>query len=158
MFDKPFNNIGVTSVVNSRNTDVFIDEIQLNFLPYNEYQILNISASSKSEERIVKLLNKVDCSHLNSEEAEALRDVLIKYNNAFYLEGDTLSHTDTITHRIEITDGVKPINSKPYRLAMSQREEIGKQVEKMLNENIIRPSNSAWNSPLLVVTIKTSDN
>lgn len=155
---KPSNNIGVISVLNTRNTDVYINEIYLDLLPLNEFQILSISSDTKSEDRIVTLLNKVDCSHLNNEETESLRDILIEYNSVFYLEGDILSHTDTITHRIEINEGIKPINTKPYRLAMSQREEIGKQVEKMLKENIIRPSNSAWNSPLLVVTKKLPNN
>jgi hypothetical protein len=50
--------------------------------------------------------------------------------------------------------GVTPINTRPYRLPESQREEIDRQVKQLLEEGIIVKSDSAWNSPLLIVAKK----
>ena len=44
---------------------------------------------------------------------------------------------------------------KPYRLPQSLKSEINEQVKKMLDEDIIEPANSEWNSPVLLVPKKT---
>jgi hypothetical protein len=54
-----------------------------------------------------------------------------------------------------VVPGTAPINTKPYRLPETQKAEIEKQVDKLLDEGIIQESNSPWNSPLLVVPKKT---
>ncbi|XP_020251114.1 uncharacterized protein LOC109828557, partial [Asparagus officinalis] len=60
-----------------------------------------------------------------------------------------------IDHRIPLEDGTKPICIRPYRHAHFLKDEIEKQVEDMLNKGIIRPSNSPFSSP--VVMVKKSD-
>lgn len=47
-----------------------------------------------------------------------------------------------------------PINTRPYRLPESQKEEIGRQVQQLAEEGIIAPSESPWNSPVLTVPKK----
>lgn len=58
-------------------------------------------------------------------------------------------------HTIHLEPGNTPINTRPYRLPESQKDEIDRQVEQLLKEDIIVKSNSPWNSPLLVVPKKT---
>ena len=47
-----------------------------------------------------------------------------------------------------------PINTRPYRLPESQKEEVDRQVKQLLEDGIIAKSDSPWNSPLLVVPKK----
>lgn len=47
-----------------------------------------------------------------------------------------------------------PIQSKNYRFPEIHKEEVKKQVAKMLNQGIIQPSISPWSSPLWVVPKK----
>jgi len=47
------------------------------------------------------------------------------------------------------------MNTRPYRLLESQKEEVDRQVKQLLEEGIIAKSDSPWNSPLLVVPKKT---
>jgi len=47
-----------------------------------------------------------------------------------------------------------PINTRPYRLPESQREEIDRQVKQLLEDGIIAKSDSTCNSPLFVVPKK----
>ena len=50
--------------------------------------------------------------------------------------------------------GGYPLNTRPYRLPVIQREEIDRQVKQLLEEGITAKSDSAWKSPLLVVPKK----
>lgn len=69
----------------------------------------------------------------------------------FFLPGDYLTHSDSITHSIDV-DKQPPINVRPYRLPQIHKEEI---IQNMVESNIIRPSKSPWNSPLLIVPKKS---
>lgn len=69
----------------------------------------------------------------------------------FYLPGDRLSCTNAARHTIQLEPSVTPINTQPYRLPESQKEEIERQVEQLVEEGIVTPSESPWNSPLLIV-------
>jgi hypothetical protein len=80
------------------------------------------------------------------------------FDDILFLEGDFFSFTDRIEHHIPISDIQVPINSKPYRLPHVQKEESKVQTETMLENGFIRPSNSPWNSPLLVVPKKKDKN
>lgn len=59
-----------------------------------------------------------------------------------------------MTHQIPLYDNTAPINIRPYRLAEAHKVEINKQIKEMLDEEIIVPSKSPWNAPLLVVSKK----
>lgn len=155
---KPVNNIGTISILNTLNTNVELKTINLIIAPMSQYEILKIESNGENESRINKLLERIDFKNLNNEELNSIKQILCDYNEIFYLEGDKLTHTDTVTHKIDIIPGSKPINCRPYRLPMTQRQEIDKQITKMLEEGIISPVNSAYNSPILVVPKKnTSD-
>lgn len=153
---KPTKNIGVIRVINTREMDINLSEVNLEFQPLENYNIMNFDSNIITEERLKKILEKIDLTHLNSEETEGIVDILDKYKDIFYLENDKLTYTTTIKHSIDIMTNTKPINSKPYRLPMLQRQEINKQIGQMLEENIISRTNSAWNSPLLLVPKKST--
>ena len=57
-------------------------------------------------------------------------------------------------HKINLTDESKAVNVAPYRYAHFQKSEIERQVEEMLRQGIIRPSNSPFSSPVLLVRKK----
>lgn len=153
---KPENNIGIISILNTTEVDVCFEEIYLEIVPLENYNILNIETMNNENTRINNLLSKVSFENLNEEESMNLKQILCEYNEIFYLEGDTLTHTNSITHKIDLESNSKPIYCKPFRLPFSQRQEIDKQVEKMLREDIIQPTSSSWNFPLLVVPKKSS--
>ena len=77
------------------------------------------------------------------------------HQDVFYLLGDRLSSARAVKHIITLESGVTPINTRPYLLPESQKEEVDRQVKQLLEEGIIVKSESSWNSPLLVVPKKT---
>ena len=57
-------------------------------------------------------------------------------------------------HQIPLLLGVKPINIKPYRYSPTQKDEIERQIKEMLSNGIIRPSQSPFASPVILVKKK----
>ncbi|KAK9739051.1 hypothetical protein QE152_g9310 [Popillia japonica] len=53
-------------------------------------------------------------------------------------------------HNIPTTDE-NPTHTKSYRYPQLHKDEVNKQIEKMLSQGIIRPSTSPWTSTLWVV-------
>eukprot|EP00794_Sanderia_malayensis_P019807 gene19807-21747_t len=56
-------------------------------------------------------------------------------------------------HRI-ITDDVQPVNRKPYRIPHAWYKETEQQISEMLKNDIIQPSSSPWNAPVILVKKK----
>ncbi|KAK8943096.1 hypothetical protein KSP39_PZI009423 [Platanthera zijinensis] len=57
-------------------------------------------------------------------------------------------------HGIQMKEGAAPPNVRPYRYPYIQKAEIKKSVKEMLTTGIIRPSTSAFSSPIILVKKK----
>ena len=71
----------------------------------------------------------------------------------FHLLNDKLSKTYKITHKIPTTDNV-PINVKQYGYPPHLREIVQKQVQEIIDNDIVEESESPYNSPLCIVPKK----
>jgi len=70
------------------------------------------------------------------------------------LSEDKLKGTNRITHSIPTTNNI-PIIIKQYRYLPIHKEEIKQQINKLLEQDIIQPSLSPFNSSLGVVPKKS---
>lgn len=61
---------------------------------------------------------------MNNEEKESIERLCSEYSDIFFLEGDTLSCTETIQHEIKTLRINQPIFQRPYRLPYSQKKEF----------------------------------
>ena len=57
-------------------------------------------------------------------------------------------------HRIEITDGTKPIRSMPYRHGPATSTKAEHEISKILDAGVIEPATSEWASPIVLVPKK----
>ena len=57
-------------------------------------------------------------------------------------------------HEIPLVDGARPVMVRPYRYPPALKDEIEAQVDSMLQQGIIQPSTSPFNSPVLLVCKK----
>lgn len=116
-----------------------------------QYKLQYFQNSQNSNNNIEEI--KVRADHLNSEEKHKLFKIIKQYQDLFPKENDRLTHTDVIQHEIK-TNSEIPIYTKSYRYPQIYKEEIDRQITKLLNDNIIRPSSSPWSSPVWMVPKK----
>lgn len=97
--------------------------------------------------------NLIQTDHLNSREKSQLFQLCDEFQEIFFREGQSLSFTSATKHRI-ITNDDLPIYTKSYRYPYVHKEEVQTQIQKLLEQGIIRPSYSPWSSPIWIVPKK----
>lgn len=100
-----------------------------------------------------ELFKNIRLEHLNGEERKALLNIIAKNQNCFHLNDRKLTTTNVGEHKIVTKDEI-PVHSKTYRYPHCHKTEVKDQIRKMLDQNIIRPSNSPWTSPIWIVPKK----
>lgn len=85
--------------------------------------------------------------------APDLQSLLNDYDDVFS-EPNTLPPQRALDHAITLEADARPINSRPYRYSPLQKDEIERQVHKMLAAGLISPSMSPFASPILLVKKK----
>lgn len=98
-------------------------------------------------------LSKLRLDHMNEEERISIVELCHEYKDIFYTDQLPLTFTNQVKHFIR-TKNEDPIYTKPYRQPPAQTEEIKRQVEKLLEDNVIRESFSPWSSPVHLVPKK----
>jgi hypothetical protein len=78
-------------------------------------------------------------------------EAILEASKAIFKEPRGLPPPRNHDHRILLQSGVGLLSVKPYCYLFHQKSEIEKQVEDMLEWGIIKPSNSPYSSPILLV-------
>ena len=86
-------------------------------------------------------------SHLPSVQRKELAEVITQYREVF---PDVPSKTNLIEHDVDVGDSV-PIKQHPYRVSPMKKELLDKEVQYMLENDIIEESQSNWSSPCILV-------
>lgn len=152
-----------------RNNYVSIDyarkEITFNKNKYKIYYQGDIETSAIIKPEIENLseiyrmeyLGTIDeqlrLDHLNAEEKKAIMICIQNNENVFYKKGDNLTFTNNVKHKID-TESNKIVYTKTYRYPFIHKEEVERQMDEMLEQNIIRHSDSPYNSPIWIIPKK----
>lgn len=91
---------------------------------------------------------------LTPDQRRRLQNMLARRIQAFAENATRTPTTKLAQHRIDTGDHL-PVSVPPYRVGPSQRAEIDRQAQEMLDNGVTRPSNSPYSSPALLV--KKSD-
>ena len=83
-----------------------------------------------------------------------LKDLTGRYLDVFT---DMTGETNVIQHRVKLTADT-PIHGKPNPLPYAMREELQNEVDSMLEMGVVRPSTSAYASPVVMVKKKDGSN
>lgn len=94
--------------------------------------------------------------NLEKQQVFELRLVLLKNYKSFQWDPNTISRTHLVEHSID-TGNAAPIKCKQYPLPTIALEQIRQQAAQMLKEGTIRHSNSAWQSPILLIKQEQAD-
>lgn len=71
--------------------------------------------------------------------------------------GSGLGRTQLLKHTIDTGDN-KPVRQKQYNFSPVIREQIEKELDEMLEKDVVEPSYSAWCSPVLIVKKPNGEN
>ena len=95
---------------------------------------------------ILKDLDK-KLSHLDQTQRNELKMLILEYEHLF---PDISTRTDQIYHNVDI-EGSKPIKQHPYRMNPMKRQYLREEVQYLLDNDFIEPSQSDWSSLCILV-------
>ena len=124
-------------------------------LPHVDSRCATVQALVNSPERLQKLLKALDLpvDKLNPVELKKLKEVLAESTDVFALDDSELGCTSLVQHSIDTGDH-HPVKQQPYRTPVVYREKIESMVSDMRKQGIVKPSNSPWASPIVLVPKK----
>ena len=103
--------------------------------------------------KAINNLFKRNCQDLNRGQQHQLKDLLQTFSDVFAVRDEDCTHTNLVLHDTD-TGEARPIRLSPRRLPLAKREAAQQKVEEMHQAGIIKPSNSAWATPAVLVCKK----
>jgi len=135
------------------NVGVIFDDIDdTEFGSIDTYVDVKSNESIAVDDRV--RFNQVDLNHLDACKQRQLRDLLYRHRKVF---NDEPGFCSVLKHQIKLKDGFMPKALKPYRIPDKIKQEVDKQINQLLASGRIRPSNSPYAHPIVVVAKKSSN-
>jgi len=101
-----------------------------------------------------KLLTLLDIeTNLDEEQCEVLQTLVCQFSKVFALSPNELGHTDLTKHIID-TGNHPPIKQPPRRTPFVLRKHTEDMIQQMMEQGVIKHSNSPWASPVVLVAKK----
>ncbi|CAG2211387.1 unnamed protein product [Mytilus edulis] len=140
---------------NAPVSDIEIESIQeLNDAPTNDANIHAIDTeNNKTKTRIDFDLKNSD---LTQEQKQKLFTFLNGNRDVFATSLSELGHSKIYKHKIETYRDAKPVKRPFYHQSPPVEKEISRHVEEMERHKLIKPSNSEYHSPVVLVKKKQS--
>ncbi len=115
-------------------------------------QVITTDKDTQRRQALEEALFK-EGSCLSEEDQRIVHDALMDRHTAFALEEGERGETDLIQLEIDTGDAT-PIRQPHRRLPLAVRQEVARQLKGMQEAGIIKPSNSPWASPIVLVRKK----
>lgn len=140
---KPFH---TRETVLSVNLDVVGSESDLDFELLDEMSVPTAESESAQNDKVFKF-----GVNLSGSEKTLIDSVLDKYDGVFSAKP---GRTGLIEYEISVDPKVKPIHKHPYNIPFHLKDKVKNELSMMLENGVIRKSNSPWAFPIVVVLNK----
>lgn len=149
------NNYAFTTANNPSEKQISFDLGNCSFqaIPENQFVIPENNLNNFETSKFKFDLSKVRLSHTNQEERKQIIQLLKSYADIFHFDNDKLTFTNSVKHEIKLKNET-PIHTKTYRYPQVHKAEVEKQINSMLEQGIIKHSQSPWSSPIWIVPKK----
>lgn len=119
------------------------------------YMIINGKLKVRIKQKTSHSVNNIDIrtEHLTKEQKDNLQGIILRNRSLFSEPDESLTYTSAVVAEIH-TKTDEPIYSRYYPYPMHLKEEVEKQIQELLQQGIIRPSKSPYNSPIWIVPKK----
>lgn len=100
-------------------------------------------------------VNAIDLrvNHLDDEQKKKIQSIIKQHKNLLSEPNEKLTYTTVVKGKIRTTTE-EPVYSKSYPYPMCLKKEVEAEIQKLLKDDIIRPSRSPYNSPIWMVPKK----
>ena len=105
------------------------------------------------EERIECIKKLLCLDHLNQDQYEHVERLIINSADRLQIRGEPLEASNVLQDSIRTKDD-SPVFSRHYRFPPVHKEETIKEVDELLKNKIIKPSQSPYNTPVWIVPKK----
>jgi len=123
----------------------------------SSFDIPTESHNCEKNKALFQKLLKGKLDHLPPHERQLIEPVLVKYAHVFHdKELNDFKATNVVEYEIPVGD-TTPVRQPPYRTPYALRDKMKTQVEKMLQQGVIRESDSPWSAPAILVPKKSLD-
>ena len=103
-------------------------------------------------DELQRLAEQVDVP-LTEDQRQQVEELLVRNKSIFALQGQTTGKTNLVRHEIKV-ETETPIKQAVRRPPLHLRDAAEKEVQKMLKDEIVEPSDSPWASPVVLVKKK----
>jgi len=118
-----------------------------------EKHVYTIDTLIPYEEYALEKTDTVNVGPLTKEQGQLFKNLLEEFADLFAKDITELGRTDKVNHRI-YTEDVPPVKLHSYNMPPDEQNFIKEEIERMLESNIIQPSESPWASPVVLVRKK----
>ncbi|GFV87345.1 hypothetical protein TNCV_4033171 [Trichonephila clavipes] len=172
LFEKNIATPSMVSTYRNGKSDVWVTNLQFRNQiiprgmcigqaePLNEGHLCVISDTSGClDDKQETSESQMNCSlmmspELSDEQRNKLSELLRKFSGLFTKTDKSTAAKTNVKHRI-FTGDHAPINQRAYRVSPTERRIIHEEVQKMLDEGIVQPSESPWSSPIVLSLLKS---
>ena len=148
-----FRGIIGTGILKALNATIDMKKMTLTLCRNSEELVIPLQEYIP-QKQIANNVEQFRTCHLTSSEKKKLEEVLNANKTAFHEPNSKLTYATKIECTINTTDDI-PVHQRVYPYPAAYTEEVNKQIKKLLEDGIIRPSRSAWTAPVWVVPKKT---
>lgn len=142
----------VKGIAESRLLEGLVEPLQSGTLLKHIMVGRSLNRVSYQQEIVIPSSSSVSYSELTDQEKGQIHKLLTEFSDVFASAGGPLGRTDIVKHAIHSTG--MPIRQLPRRLPESLKPVVNTEVNKMLNQGVIRHSNSPWSSPIVMIQKK----
>lgn len=112
------------------------------------------NAPGTKNNRSEEIYRDLRISNCSKEERATIRNVCYQFPLQFYKDGDFLSSTDVVKHKIVLIPNSRIVNVRQYRIPQTNRKILEEIVLDHERQGIIEKCQSPYNSPCLIVNKK----
>ena len=109
--------------------------------------LFELSASTKLSNSDILRQFDAKLTHLQPSQQEDIRELIREYGHLF---PDVPSRTTLIAYDVNVGDA-QPVKQHPYRLNPSKQAYLNNEIQYLLDNDLIEPSQSNWSSPCILV-------
>lgn len=161
---RPKNGIAYIGAINTNLHEITFQNFKPKLEPLERYKLVRkmsnqpVHRKELKENRYLELMSILSLdTGLNMAEKDSLATICRRYVDIFHLPGDKLTYTSVKEFFLPMQEGEGIVNKKQYRIPQKHRAEITTQIKNLLENDIIEPSTSPYNSPVLLVPKKGTD-